>query len=105
MLHNVLQKSNGRYFVDIDITVNEWAEMLQDRTVFADSAMKMVLYWYLEEDHQATSKAIMNKYCNSSLKRSPYNGIVIGLSKRILKHLKNRFWVEASMKNGMEYSF
>ena len=87
-----LTYKDGAYHVDIDITVDEWKEMLQDPRIFTGSAMDMVLKWYHEPDHRATHKAIMEKY-QIALKGTPFNGIVNGLSTRILKHL-NRFTVK-----------
>ena len=90
-----LCQKNGRYFVDggIDITVDEWKAMLLDKNIFYPQAKDMIVAWYCEEDHMATSKTIMNKCC-PDLKGTPYNGIVKGLANKILKHLNNRFWVE-----------
>ena len=59
--------------------------------IFNEKSLDMILKWYNEIDHQATTQAIMEKYY-SNLKKSPYNGIVIGLTDRILKYL-NRFEV------------
>jgi|GEM_PF-1852579 len=89
-----LKYSNGRYEADIDITVEEWKSMLQDTNIFYKEALDMILKWYKEIDHQATNKTIMEKY-PSNLKGTPYNGIVGGLTKRILKHL-NRFEVKGT---------
>lgn len=86
-----MKYSDGRYEADIDITVEEWKSMLQNPKVFTESALDMILKWYYEIDHQATSKAIMAKH-SSTLKGTPYNGIVDGLTIRILKFL-NRFEV------------
>ena len=86
-----LIKYDGRYEAEIDITVAEWKSMLQNNYIFDKKSLDMVLKWYYEVDHQATSKAIMEKY-DPDLKSSPYNGIVNGLATRIYKHL-NRFVV------------
>lgn len=72
--------------------------MFLDEKIFTPEAKNMVLYWYYEEDHQATSKTIMAKYA-LDWKGTPYNGIVKGLSSRIMKYL-NRFWVEDSGRTG-----
>lgn len=96
-----LQLTNGRYFVDIDITTDEWKGMLLSERVFYPEARAMVLAWYYEEGHLAASKTMMNLYC-PNLKGTPYNGIVKGLANRILKHLNNRFWVENSGEIGKE---
>lgn len=98
-----LCQKNGRYFVDggIDITVDEWKAMLLDKNIFYPQAKDMIVAWYCEEDHMATSKTIMNKCC-PDLKGTPYNGIVKGLANKILKHLNNRFWVEDPRNEGKE---
>jgi 5-methylcytosine-specific restriction protein A len=86
-----LQYYDGRYEAEIDISVEEWKSMLQNPKIFDESALDMILKWYYEIDHQATSKAIMVKH-SLEMKSSPYNGIVGGLTTRILKYL-NRFEV------------
>jgi 5-methylcytosine-specific restriction protein A len=96
-----LTYSDGRYEADIDITVEEWKSMLQNPTIFYKEALDMILKWYKEIDHQATSKAIMAKY-SPELKGTPYNGIVIGLTNRILKYL-NRFEVIGTQGNKSKF--
>lgn len=100
MEHKVLKCCDGRYYVDVGITVEEWKTMFLDNEIFYPEAREMVMHWYYEEDHQATSKTIMIRYA-PNLKNSPYNGIVKGLSTRIMKYL-NRFWVENSDQNGIK---
>ena len=51
----------------------------------------MLEYWYSQTDYSATSKEIMTRF-NIKLKGTPFNGYVIGLGRRIVKHL-NRFEV------------
>ncbi len=97
--HKILKYENGKYSVDIDISTSEWKSMLLNKKLFTPSSMDMIWKWYLEESHQATSKDIIMKY-NSNLRGTPYNGIVKGLSQRILNHLGNRFWVEDSSQSG-----
>jgi 5-methylcytosine-specific restriction enzyme A len=80
---------DGRYEADIDITVEEWKSMLKNPKIFGKNYLDMILKWYNEIDHQATTQEVMEKY-PSNLKGSPYNGYVIGLTNRILKNL-NRF--------------
>jgi Cdc6-like AAA superfamily ATPase len=85
---------HGKYYVEIDITVEEWKTMLLDKRIFDAPSLDMVHKWYLQDGYQATSGEIMKKYDNeySHLKGTPFNGIVKGLSKRILGYL-NRFTV------------
>ena len=95
-----LSLQNGKYYVDIDITVEEWKIMLLDKSIFDVSSLDMVHKWYLQDGHQATSGEIMKKYANeySHLKATPFNGVVAGLSKRILDYL-NRFTVLGTGKS------
>ena len=98
-----LKYINGKYIVDIDISVNEWKEMLLNDKIFFGNSKQMILRWYYQEDYQATSKTIHNIY-SSNLKSTPYNGVVIGLSKRILKYIDNRFLIEsAENENSLSY--
>lgn len=86
-----LNCKDGVYSVDIDITVSEWKEMLINPDIFTESSLNMIKYWYSQTDYMATSKEIMTKF-NIELKGTPFNGIVIGLGKRIVNYL-NRFEV------------
>lgn len=85
---------DGKYIVDIDITKEEWMEMLQNEEVFYSEAMQMIRAWYRCPGHQASSKEIMSSLY-PDYKGTPYNGIVTALGKRIIKHL-NRFEVKGS---------
>lgn len=91
MEQRYLKYYDGRYEADIDISVEEWKSMLQNPNIFYEEALDMILKWHKEIDHQATSKAMMIKY-SPEMRSSPYNGIVNGLTTRILKCL-NRFEV------------
>ncbi|AKB61267.1 HNH endonuclease [Methanosarcina mazei] len=96
-----LRYSDGRYEADIDITVEEWKSMLQNPKIFGPKYLDMILKWYYEIDHRATSQAIMAKY-PSELKGTPYNGYVIGLTNRIIKYL-NRFEVIGTQGNESKF--
>jgi len=89
MEKRILNYENGIYSAYIDITVDEWKQMLNNKSIFYDEALEMIRYWYEQPDYQATSKEIMVRY-NIALKGTPFNGYVIGLGKRIIKYL-NRF--------------
>ena len=82
-----LTKTNGIYHANIDITVEEWKQMLKDESVFDDTSLTMLKYWYGQDSYSSTSKEIMTQY---GLDKNPFNGIVRGLGIRIIKHL-NRF--------------
>lgn len=75
-----------------DVSVEEWKKMLVDSSIFNDKALEMVKRWYYEDDHASSSKIMVSKY-NPELTSSPYNGIVVGLGKKILQFL-NRYEIE-----------
>jgi 5-methylcytosine-specific restriction enzyme A len=90
-----LKYSNGRYYVDVDISKEEWLDLLNDPEVFDKYSLDMVIGFYLMKNHQAASKEMKEKYY-PTLKGTPYNGIVIALGKKILKKLNYRFYIESS---------
>lgn len=96
-----LTVENGVYHVDIDISSEEWKEMLQDRNIFSPEALNMVLEWYRQPGHQASNKEVMAD-THPGRKSTPYNGIVIGLGKRIVRHLQ-RFEVRDTTGKGSSY--
>lgn len=89
-----LTHENGVYHVDIDITVEEWKEMLMNKEIFYSDAFNMVLEWYKHPRCQASSKEITD-ITHPDYKGTPYNNIVCNLGKRIIKHLK-RFEVKST---------
>lgn len=64
--------------------------MLLNENIFNNKSMDMVLKWYKQVDHQATNKEIMTIYSDEyrNHKATPFNAIVVGLAKRIIKYLK-----------------
>ena len=85
MEQRYLRHYGGRYEADIDITVEEWKSMLQNPKIFNQESLDLIFNWYDEIDHRTTTQAIMAKY-PSYLKKSPYNGIVVGLTTLIVKN-------------------
>ncbi len=81
---------NGIYSADIDITVDEWKEMLINPEVFDEESKDMIHYWYNQPDYQASNKEIITKY---NLPKSNFNFDVMHLGRRIVKYL-NRFEVK-----------
>lgn len=96
-----LRYQDGVYSAPIDISVDEWKAMLQQETVFDDVSKEMVVAWYDQPFHQATSKEVM--YCKGLKGRTPYNGIVRGLGVRIVNYLK-RFEVLHHNESTKAYS-
>lgn len=86
-----IKYKDGVYSANIDITMSEWKEMLTNPDIFTENSLNVIGYWYSQADYMATSKEIMEKF-NIERKRTPFNGIVISLGKRIINYL-NRFKV------------
>ena len=81
---------NGIHSAPIDISSDEWKSMLTNKSIFNEPSLNMIIDWYNQPLHQATCKDIMKKNHNTG--NNPYNGIVTGLGKRVIKHL-DRFEV------------
>lgn len=81
----VLKEENGKYHADIDISVEEWKEMLLNKKIFYPSALSMILSWYRKPNHQAGVKSIIEE---SPLQPQgfPYNTVTI-LGKQIINKL------------------
>ena len=88
---------DGKYVVDIDISIEEWKDMLQRDAIFYPEALNMVLQWYKQPGHQAVTSLTHPNY-----KGTPYNSIVVALGKRIITHL-NRFEIEQESGMGNSY--
>lgn len=81
----VLKEENGKYHANIDISVEEWKEMLQNKKVFYPDALRMILSWYRKPKHQAAVKSIIEE--NPTLPQSfPYY-TVTALGKQIINKL------------------
>lgn len=97
----VLKRENGKYHANIEISIEEWKEMLQNNEIFYRDALNMVLEWYKRPGHQASSKEVVQD-THPGLKGTPYNGIVKALGKRIISHL-NRFEIKRQDTNEDTY--
>ncbi len=84
-----LTVKNGEYQCDIDITVEEWKTVLQDKTIINDNCLDVLLKFYAEPEHKATCKALEEKYHSSA---QSFNGTIIAFAKATQKKL-NRFQV------------
>jgi len=82
-------KQNGEYQCDIDVTVEEWKRVLQDKTIMNSNYVDVLLKFYSEPEHKSTCKALGTKY-----EKSPqsFNGTITNFAKATQKKL-NRFEV------------
>lgn len=82
-------KQNGEYQCDIDVTVDEWKEVLQDKTLMNSNYIDALLKFYSEPEHKSTCKALGIKYDKSP---QSFNGTITNFAKAAQKKL-NRFEV------------
>jgi len=80
---------NDVYDCDIDVTVDEWKKILEDKNIKANNYIDMLIKFYNEPEHKSTCKAIGEKYNISP--QSP-NSIITNFAKATQKIL-NRFEV------------
>ena len=82
-------EENGVHNCDIDITVEEWKEILLDQTLMSVNYTNTLLQFHIEPTHKATCKAIGDKY---DISPQSINGIILNFGKAVQKKL-NRFQV------------
>lgn len=82
-------KQNGEYICDIDVTVEDWKEVLRDNSLMTENYKDVLFKFYLETEHKSTCKALGEKYGASP---QSYNGTITNFAKAVQKKL-NRFEV------------
>lgn len=90
MIEKTCKIINDEYCCDIDITIDEWKQLLTNPTVFDDKSKEAIKKWYIEPRHAATCSYIGEKYNEHSMSA---NGIINGLAGRVQKEL-DRFVVK-----------
>lgn len=80
-------KQDGEYICEIDVSVNEWKEVLQDETLMNDNYKNVLLKFLLEAEHKSTCKALGEKY---GVSPQSFNGTITNFAKAAQKKL-NRF--------------
>jgi predicted HNH restriction endonuclease len=80
---------NDDYFCDIDITIEEWKNVLQDSKLMKGNYAVYLKMLYDEPKHSATCKAIGEKY---NISPQSFNSTIIHFSRAVQKKL-NRFQV------------
>ena len=81
---------DGEYCCDIDITVEEWKQLLTNPSVFDDKSIEAIKKWYIEPRYSASCGYIGKKYNEHSMSA---NGVINGLAGRVQKEL-GRFVVK-----------
>jgi 5-methylcytosine-specific restriction protein A len=90
MVEKICEVINGEYCCDIDITIDEWKQLLTNPKIFDDKSKEAIRKWYIEPGHSATCGHIGKKYNEHSMSA---NGIINGLAGRVQKEL-GRFEVK-----------
>ncbi|MCL2610368.1 MAG: AAA family ATPase [Defluviitaleaceae bacterium] len=89
MIFNNKSYPNGNFGSEIDISVDEWKEMLKDEKIFDRNSTDMIQKWYFQPGHQATNSEILEIYRDEYPLHSdiPFDETVRALSKRILEYI------------------
>ena len=82
-------KQDGEYICEIDVSVDEWKGVLQDKTLMNDNYKDVLLKFLSEPEHKSTCKALGDKYGASP---QSFNGTITNFAKAVQKKL-NRFEV------------
>jgi 5-methylcytosine-specific restriction enzyme A len=90
MIEKICEIINDEYCCDIDITVEEWKQLLNNPEVFDDKSIEAIKKWYIEPGYSASCSYIGRKYNEHSMSA---NGIINGLAGRVQKEL-GRFVVK-----------
>jgi 5-methylcytosine-specific restriction protein A len=84
MTEKICEIIDGEYHCDIDITTEEWKQLLTNPKVFDDKSKEAIRKWYIEPKYSATCGQIGKKYNQHSMSA---NGIINGLGGRVQKEL------------------
>jgi 5-methylcytosine-specific restriction protein A len=90
MVEKICEVIDGEYCCGIDITIDEWKQLLTNPKIFDDKSKEAIRKWYIEPGHSATCGDIGKKYNEHSMSA---NGIINGLAGRVQKEL-GRFVVK-----------
>ena len=90
MIEKICEIINGEYCCDIDITIEEWKQLLNNPKVFDDKSKEAIKKWYIEPKYSATCSYIGEKYNKHSMSA---NGVINGFAGRAQKEL-GRFVVK-----------
>lgn len=90
MIEKICEIIDDEYCCDIDITVEEWKQLLINPKVFDDKSKEAIRKWYIEPGYSASCSYIGKKYNEHSMSA---NGIINGLAGRAQKEL-GRFVVK-----------
>ncbi|HEY8890755.1 MAG TPA: HNH endonuclease [Clostridium sp.] len=90
MIEKICEIINDEYCCNIDITIEEWKQLLTNPAVFDDKSKEAIKKWYLEPRYSASCSYIGEKYNKHSMSA---NGIINGLAGRVQKEL-GRFVVK-----------
>jgi hypothetical protein len=77
-------KQDEEYKCDIDISIEEWKEILQVKTLMTDNYKDVLLKFYAEPEHKSTCESFGKKY--NVHPQSP-NSTITNFAKAVKKNL------------------
>src|SRR5574344_2671362 len=81
---------NGEYYCDIDVSKEEWKQILQDNKLLNDNYKQRLIQFYIEQGHKSTCEAMSTKYGEHY---QSFNGTIMNFGKAVQKKL-NRFKIK-----------
>jgi len=80
---------DGAYDCDIDVSVDDWKDILQDETLMKKSYKDVLIKFYNEPEHKSSCKALGEKY---NISPQHFNSLVLNFGLAVQRKL-NRFIV------------
>ncbi|GAF05994.1 hypothetical protein [Saccharicrinis fermentans] len=77
-------KQDGEYKCDIDVTVDEWKNILQDKSIMNKNYVDVLLKFHSEPEHKSTCKELGIKHNKSP---QSFNGTITNFAKATQKSL------------------
>ncbi len=86
---------DGEYQCDIDVSVEEWKDILHDKTLMNENYIDALFKFYSEPEHKSTCKTLGEKY---GVSPESYNGSISNFAQAVQKKL-NRFEIIGTDEN------
>lgn len=107
----IIEHPKGTFSCDIDISVEEWQDILLDTSLITSNYKKALMAFYDEPEHQSNCKALGVKYYGNAKDAQKFNAWISQFGIAVAKKLnrfkivdeegKERFW-HVTMCKGME---
>lgn len=87
---SIIESPKGIFSSLLDISVEEWETILQDKSITTQNYKEAILSFYREPEHKATCSGLAIKYYGNAKDSAKYNAWITHFGKAVAKKL-NRF--------------